>query len=605
MESPSIRFPLVTEESAQPDLSLSATGANQELEIDNDISDLLQDNFGPPDVRHDENNFIDDFDERNLPLLVEIFEDLKKAVNSESPDKSRKGSKSDNEKTITKDCKTVDPPEKTVLDIQSEIELRNELDRVEKLRKPKFQTLPACDKRAKQEAQWREAVREAKKVSTLLCSSDSGVGCDNLSTNDLIQHLPAKEFSMSSDLSSLDLDLDLCGNDSTSTQCVQTVPVPIVKSTLMVNTKKHLSAANHFPANSRIFNRSLEQLQCQADAISSAYLSAAASKLQRQSHQGIKRLHKTANITKYLKDGNNNLVQHGDKYSPNLGYNSPVDYFCENPLRKGKKPVEMKARGLSKLETHYGANPEFVNYYTGDAMMNKNNNPVNINQVGINPVSHFLPSTDDEATRYLASHGTRTPLPPSLRDHGHDIVTLCPPIIATHQAMPTHQVLHKFSKTIDASKPVFQRNSTGIYTKPNQVNSVIQKIPPMPLQSKVELLNNLSHKSRNLKKVSSNNILTLNLPVITSCFNCQKLSKVLPYMAHNRRKEAMACRKVLKTPMFLLCEMCGGKVRETVIFGDHMNLDHVSSAHLPFFLSNSRSKGMLQEGSQNRIDQGE
>merc|ERR1711970_1153221 len=97
-----------------------------------------------------------------------------------------------------------DPPEKTVLDIQSAIELRNELDRVEKLRKPKFQTLPACDKRAKQEAQWREAVREAKKVSTLLPS------------NDFINHYPAKDLSMSSDLSSLGLDLDLDDTNSTS-----------------------------------------------------------------------------------------------------------------------------------------------------------------------------------------------------------------------------------------------------------------------------------------------------------------------------------------------------------------------------------------------------
>ena len=78
----------------------SATVANQDLEIDNDISDLLQDNFGLPDVGHDENNFIDDFDE-NLPMLVEIFEDLQKTVNSESPNVSKNENRSDNEK-ITK-----------------------------------------------------------------------------------------------------------------------------------------------------------------------------------------------------------------------------------------------------------------------------------------------------------------------------------------------------------------------------------------------------------------------------------------------------------------------------------------------------------------------
>ena len=75
----------------------------------------------------------------------------------------------------------------------------------------------------------------------------------------------------SSNLSSLDLE--------PATASTPAQAVPIVKSTLMVNTKKHLSSANHFPANSRIFNRSLEQLQCQADAISSAYLTTTASNL--------------------------------------------------------------------------------------------------------------------------------------------------------------------------------------------------------------------------------------------------------------------------------------------------------------------------------------
>ena len=167
-------------------------------------------------------------------------------------------------------------------------------------------------------------------------------------------------------------------------------------------------------------------------------------------------------------------------------------------------------------------------------------------------MNHFLPSTDDEATLYLVSQGSGTSLPPSWPDPASDIATLSPPIIATQQAMPTHHVLRKFSKTIDATNAAFQRNHAGIFTKPNQGNTVIQKIPSLPRQSKVEVMKTLSHKSRNLKEVSPN-ILTLNLPTLASCFNCQKLSNVLPYLAHNRRKEDMACRKVLKTAMFLLC----------------------------------------------------
>ena len=43
------------------------------------------------------------------------------------------------------------------------------------------------------------------------------------------------------------------------------------KTSLMVNCKNKLSASNHFPANSRIFNRSLQELQHQAEAISSKF----------------------------------------------------------------------------------------------------------------------------------------------------------------------------------------------------------------------------------------------------------------------------------------------------------------------------------------------
>ena len=48
--------------------------------------------------------------------------------------------------------------------------------------------------------------------------------------------------------------------------------VKTIKTNMMISTKKHLSMSNHFPANSRIFNRSLQELQRTADVISSHYL---------------------------------------------------------------------------------------------------------------------------------------------------------------------------------------------------------------------------------------------------------------------------------------------------------------------------------------------
>ena len=52
--------------------------------------------------------------------------------------------------------------------------------------------------------------------------------------------------------------------------------VKTIKTNLMINTKRHLSMSNHFPANSRIFNRSLQELQKTAEVISSQYLAASA-----------------------------------------------------------------------------------------------------------------------------------------------------------------------------------------------------------------------------------------------------------------------------------------------------------------------------------------
>ena len=76
-------------------------------------------------------------------------------------------------------------------------------------------------------------------------------------------------------------------------------------------------------------------------------------------------------------------------------------------------------------------------------------------------------------------------------------------------------------------------------------------------------------------------------------------------MAHGRRKLVMSSTRVLDVAMVLLCEVCGAVVRETVIFGSHMMLDHVSSAHFPVFLVNRPKHGLGNHGSQNYMRLGE
>ena len=117
-----------------------------------------------------------------------------------------------------------------------------------------------------------------------------------------------------------------------------------------------------------------------------------------------------------------------------------------------------------------------------------------------------------------------------------------------------------------------------------RASTVIKKLPPLLPKPQVQ------HRTGQLSTS------------ITSCYNCQKLSRVLPYMAHSRRKVAMASRKVVKAPMLLLCEVCGCSISETSIFGDHMQLGVVSRTHLPFMLSNTARGG---PGLQNYINHGQ
>ena len=65
----------------------------------------------------------------------------------------------------------------------------------------------------------------------------------------------------------------------------------------------------------------------------------------------------------------------------------------------------------------------------------------------------------------------------------------------------------------------------------------------------------------------------------------------------------MSSDRVLEAAMVLLCDVCGSPVRETVIFGDYIVLDHVASAHFPLFLANSPALGSRLTENQNTISQ--
>ena len=159
-------------------------------------------------------------------------------------------------------------------------------------------------------------------------------------------------------------------------------------------------------------------------------------------------------------------------------------------------------------------------------------------------------------------------------------------------SLPLQQV-----RTTQLLHPVVSSNSSTLVPRyllvdvPGATPSVIQRNTCIPTpQFKLPI-------SRPAKKFPSK------LPSGPNCHNCHKLARVLPYLAHVRRKQVVSSKMMWESAMVLVCELCGSVVRETVIFGDHMRLGHVSIAHFPSFLNNRQVQSQVV-GNQNFINLG-
>jgi len=611
-------------------------GSPETFGVDNDISDLLMDSFGivPRNNDYDEydtkieDKFVEDLDQ-NLPFLAEIFDDLHNVLKSDNNSVNKEANIPNESEKLKEDAAT------TMNNIQKEIEYEIELDRVERLRKPKFQTMPAYEKRAKQESQWRAAVRAARRASSLHCSAPyklpakfSG-GSSNLHTVVLpILTKDPVEASSSLNLSSLDLVSSSSSSNPISSpispstsSCCSIEPVEIVKSSLMVNTKKHLSAANHFPANSRLFNRSLKQLQSQADAISFAYLKAAEDRISQQNKVQVQPssncLNKTTNITRFLKDVNsnqvassisagglslpsshseeapssnnfaevhpfnnnvvqilnNNVVQTFNKNGGQAFRNNDVQSFKNTAFQTYTFKNNLNAVQTCKNVQAY-KNIAVKTFNSGVVKMNNNNSVVQTVNNNINVVQTHIVKAPHLPVYSLSNNQVRTP-----------------------------QVLHPANVPRSAATYSSQSKVPRylLVDSKSSATSVIQKVTP-PIHPKAKV----SHVPAIIRPKPMKKALPV-IPSSASCYNCAKLARVLPYLAHSRRKLLMhSSSGVHEAVMVLVCEICGEVVRETVIFGDYIVLDHVTTAHFPSFLDKGQDQVIRQEeDSQNVIKMGE
>jgi len=533
--------------------------------IDNDITDLLQDSFGflPCDNKYEtksETKFIDDLD-HSLPLLKEIFDDLQSAVKQDCKDFDIKREIDISQITCASELDTI----KSVNEIQKELEYELELSRVEKLRNPKFQTMPAYEKRAKQEVQWRAAIHAASRANSLRWSGEPSQNPYSIGSNNTANPEPYRVYSEKDD------EIEV---------------VDIIKSSVVKSTKKHLSADNHFPANSRLFNTSLKQLQSQAEAISSAYLDAAAKR------NRILRLKERA-----MNERQANLSESG----PYLSTSNFLPYKDCNGNNvyslSGDKQLGVDHSALTAESGQNGIRQEYypLNSYTNVINKSCGESP---NSWGIRERMNSVPHSSRSNSNMYSTHievsnknGCFTERKKKdtingCHSYSGSIGFYKSPHLPVHCA-PTNnaRLSHEIPRGRSLGNSLVFRNGLD---RNNNKQSVLKSISPYA--NKSTDTRNLSITKRPAKKTVS---LT---PDYNSCYRCQKLSSVLPYLAHCRRKQCDT-----ETDMVLLCEVCGSVVRETVVFGDYVSLDHVSSAHFPSFLVNSESKGLELE-SQNFIN---
>jgi len=516
----------------RPSPSQSSVSVN----IDDDVSDLLRDNFGPAKSE----DFTPKIDFSDIELdknLSEILEDLQKVVKAED---------GENNNSSSYDCSSlINDPIQSLLNIQNEMEMEIEEERVERMRNPKFQTLPAYQKRAKQETQWMKAVNAAKVAK----NPESPLSLDRERENEkgykplaFSSQIVTQAASTTTTHGGKRVEVISIAEDEADDFNVSSLVSPKVKGTgttdlvaelslsksnILMNTERHLSSSNHFPANSRIFNRSLEELQSTAEAISKSYLQ----------------------------------EEKGNKISSNL---------AENKMKKPKKFSPYSSKSGSS-----GGNKRQLDKMR--SILIKNNNSV---KTGITP-NREKEKVDIYNSVWLPALKQRIE---AGKLRGPSLPFKLPTRKPCHVSLPQSPV--QFSSPQHVKLPI-NGLQTGATLLLNMSTS-----PPV-----------LLNKSQILQAA------TVSRPPAAQfqqCLQCQRLSSCLPYLGYNMRKQLLGeglLSRSRNNPLVLLCEVCGAFVRESVIYSEQIGLGQsVFSGQFPRFFNNTNiATSSVNEESQNYI----
>lgn len=639
--------------------------------IDTDISDLLKDTFDTTSNKCNSMlktvalyNALELTADKSLlsregeidRSLSEILDDLKRVVQADDITNNNVSSTS----FIDHQGDKYEDPSKSLMEIQEEHQYEMEIERIERLRNPRFQTMPAYKKRAKQEAQWKAAIRAAKRAQKLDTNKNVGLLSDFFKIEDDVVRnqetyghrpiLPKLEFPVPMPSATLDLtclDLPSETNTSSDDDCVIiepetafqnpssscSIPRP-AKTNLMINTKKHLSSSNHFPANSRIFNRSLQELQSTADAISYKYLTTVPG-------TSVKSFNVTPRLNFGIQNSREVIDVDEDEVNSNLSVKQKrsTTIPIKRPFKKrnldfidSEESEHNDQTILDKLNStnHCGMIDSSIRNQQSTAVKNHHTSPFPQNSQS----TSFLSTRK----KYCVS----VPLPPE-----HDYTINCSNLLGIDN-LDNLNNLDSLSAPTDqrtTSSPYHSNDQAGLHsTSPisvkNERHIPVSRVPTYssiyknaainrqdgPAKSTsftrsmindkgIDFLNSTSSHDAGAasgKLFLNNNIklLSRKVPYVSqashpihkkqrSCPNCLKLAKYLPFISYSRRKETAT--DVSYGRIMLLCEVCGLFVRETVISGDKMKLDHVSASNFPSFLLNNLVVDSNDPRSQNFI----
>ena len=325
--------------------------------------------------------------------------------------------------------------------------------------------------------------------------------------------------------------------------------VKTIKTNLMISTKKHLSMSNHFPANSRIFNRSLQELQRTADVISSHYL--ANSRKAKNSKPTSNFFPPYEHEQSYQASNTSQDYNATDAIGVQNGMTVPNDLRVCNPTNSEAVQCNVPASNISQSQNKSKSSSASTR---------------EIDRKGhtrCSPYPLVKPSQTGVGSRTPQPRTAAPPLP--LLPNLYPSASAEPPLVPLASHLPIRQppVYNPPPVPVSLGPVKLPISGTSFNNNPNKC-LLLNLGPQNPvILNKKQILETVSSRrppgfgEATVQKSSSLPKTTISLPKSSArpCHNCQRLSKYLPFLGYSWRKLLGMDKSQVLSSLVLMCEV--------------------------------------------------